>query len=264
MRIRLLSLFLCLVPAACAQAQPVACPAPRPMQFEVLQQVRRSAPAFTQGLEYRGGVLYESSGNVVGTSRVQRIDPRTGAVTTLQDGGNAYFGEGLTILDNRIWQLTYREGRVFQRNLQGQALREFKNPREGWGITHDGQRLIVSDGSDRLFFHRPTDFATTGSVQVRVPGGAIFGLNELEYVKGEIFANVFTTWRIVKLSPQSGCVLAVADLSSLRARLPAAELERLDGESNFVLNGIAHDPATGLFTLTGKYWNYLFTGRFIE
>jgi len=263
MRIRLVAAFLCVFPAACALAQP-ACPAPRPMRFEVTEQVRRSAPAFTQGLEYRDGVLYESSGNVVGTSRVQRIDPKTGAVTTLQDGGNAYFGEGLTILNGRIWQLTYREGRVFQRDLQGRVLREFRNPREGWGITHDGSRLIVSDGSDRLFFHRPSDFATTGSVQVRAPGGSIYGLNELEYVKGAVFANIFTTWRIVKVSPESGCVLAVADLSPLRARMSAAELARIDGESNFVLNGIAYNTATGLFTLTGKYWNYLFTGRFME
>ena len=264
MRVRFLVLFLSLVPAACAEAQPVACPAPRAMRFEVSEQVRRSAPGFTQGLEYRDGVLFESTGNIVGTSRVQRIDPRTGQVTTLQDGGNAYFGEGMTILDDRIWQLTYREGRVFQRDLSGQQLREFRNPREGWGIVHDGRRLIVSDGSDRLWFHRPSDFATLGSVQVRVPDGPVHGLNELEYVKGEVFANIFTTWRIVKIAPATGCILAVADLSGLRARMPAAELARLDGESNFVLNGIAYNPATGLFTLTGKYWNYLFTGRFVD
>lgn len=234
------------------------------MQFEVTAQVRRSEPGFTQGLEYRNGVLFESTGNVVGTSRVQRIDPATGQVTTLQDGGNDYFGEGLTILGDRIWQLTWREGRVFQRDLSGRQVREFRNPREGWGIAHDGRRLIVSDGSDRLFFHRPSDFAEQGSVQVRAPGGPVYGLNELEYVKGEVFANIFTTWRIVKISPRTGCVLAVADLSGLRARMPQAELAHIGAESNFVLNGIAHNPATGLFTLTGKYWNYLFTGRFVE
>ncbi len=234
------------------------------MRFELTGEVRRSAPAFTQGLEFHGGALYESSGNVVGTSRIQRIDLATGKVTTLQDGGNAYFGEGLTVVGDRIWQLTYKEGRVFQRDLSGRALREFRNPRDGWGITHDTARLIVSDGSDRLFFHRSSDFANTGSVQVRHPEGSVFGLNELEYLNGAVFANIFTTWQIVKVSPQSGCVLAVADLSGLRARMAADELARIDGESNFVLNGIAHNPATGLFTLTGKYWNTLFTGRFIE
>jgi glutaminyl-peptide cyclotransferase len=263
MRTSFFALLLSFAATACAQAQP-ACPVPRPMRFEVTGEVKRSDLAFTQGLEFHKGALYESSGNIVGTSRVQRIDPASGKVTTLQDGGNDYFGEGLTILNDRIWQLTYKEGRVFQRDLQGKALREFRNPREGWGITHDAARLIVSDGSDRLFFHRATDFGSTGSVQVRGPAGSVFGLNELEYVKGEIFANIFTTWQIVKIAPGTGCVLAVADLAGLRRRMPAAELARLDSESNFVLNGIAHDPATGLFTLTGKYWGYLYTGRFLE
>jgi glutaminyl-peptide cyclotransferase len=264
MRTRFLAVFFSVAATGCALAQP-SCPAPKPMRFEVTGQVKRSALAFTQGLEFdKGGVLYESSGNVVGTSRVQRIDPASGKVTTLQDGGNAYFGEGLTLFNDRVWQLTYKEGRVFQRDLQGKALREFRNPREGWGITHDASRLIVSDGSDRLFFHRPSDFSTSGSVQVRAPGGSIFGLNELEYVDGAVYANIFTTWQILKIAPQSGCVLAVADLSGLRARMPAAELARIDAESNFVLNGIAYNPATRLFTLTGKYWGYLFTGRFVE
>jgi glutamine cyclotransferase len=101
-------------------------------------------------------------------------------------------------------------------------------------------------------------------VQVRGPAGGIPGLNELEYVNGAVFANVFTTWQILKISPQSGCILAVADLAGLRRRMSGAEQARLDSESNFVLNGIAHNPATGLFTLTGKYWENLYTGRFIE
>jgi glutaminyl-peptide cyclotransferase len=263
MRTRFLALFFSVAVMGCAQAQP-SCPAPRPMRFEVTDEVKRSDRAFTQGLEFHNGLLYESSGNVVGTSRVQRIDPASGKVTTLQDGGNDYFGEGLTIFNDRIWQLTYKEGRVFQRDLQGKALREFRNPREGWGITHDAARLIVSDGSDRLFFFRPSDFAAGGSLQVRGPGGGVLGLNELEYVKVEIFANIFTTWQVVNISPRTGCVLAVADLSGLRARMPAAERARLDAEPNFVLNGIAYNPATGLFTLTGKYWAALYTGRFVE
>lgn len=263
MRTSLLALFLSFVPAACALAQP-ACPAPRPMRFEVTGEVRRSDLAFTQGLEFHNGVLLEGSGNVFGTSRIQRIDPGTGKVTTLQDGGHAYFGEGITVFGGRIYQLTYREGRVFQRDLQGRALREFANPREGWGLTHDASRLIASDGSDRLYFHRPSDFATLGSMQVREGNRSVYRINELEYVGGAVYANVFESWRVVKISPQTGCVLAAADLSFLRTRMPAAERARIDSELNFVLNGIAHNPATGLFTVTGKYWGYLFTGRFVE
>lgn len=263
MRTAIFALLISSLATACAQAQS-ACPAPHTMRFEVTGEVKRSDLAFTQGLEFHDGALYESSGNVFGTSRVQRIELASGKVTTLQDGGNRYFGEGMTVFGDRIFQLTYKEGRVFQRDLMGRPQREFRNPREGWGITHDAARLIVSDGSDRLFFHRPSDFAQLGSVQVRGPGGGVDGLNELEYVDGVVFANIFTTWEIVKISPQTGCVLAVANLAGLRSRMTAAELARLDSESNFVLNGIAWNPATGLFTLTGKYWANLYTGRFIE
>ena len=263
MRIRFLAALLSLIPSGHALAQP-ACPAPRPMRFEVTGEVRRSDLAFTQGLEFHNGVLVEGSGNVFGTSRVQRIDLRTGKVTTLQDGGHRYFGEGITVFGNRLYQLTYREGRVFQRDLAGRALREFVNPREGWGLTHDATRLIASDGSDRLFFHRPSDFALQGSVPVREGTQPVYRLNELEYAGGAVYANVFGEWRVLKISPRTGCVLASADLSGLRARMPAAERDRIDSELNFVLNGIAHNPATGLFTVTGKYWGYLYTGRFIE
>ncbi|HJR57297.1 MAG TPA: glutaminyl-peptide cyclotransferase [Rhizomicrobium sp.] len=264
MRTSLLVAFLSLIPAGCAMAQQAACPAPRPMRFEVTGDVRRSDLAFTQGLEFHNGMLLEGSGNVFGTSRVQRIDLRTGRVTTLQDGGQAYFGEGITVFGNRIYQLTYREGRVFQRDLQGKALREFANPREGWGLTHDAARLIASDGSDRLFFHRPADFATLGSVPVREGNLPVWRLNELEYVDGAVYANVFESWRVLKISPRTGCVLAAADLSGLRARMPVQEQARIASERDFVLNGIAYDPASRLFTVTGKYWGYLFTGRFVE
>jgi glutamine cyclotransferase len=264
MRTSLLAAFLSLIPAGCALAQQAACPAPRSMRFEVTAEVRRSDLAFTQGLEFHNGVLLEGSGNVFGTSRVQRIDLATGRVTTLQDGGNSYFGEGITVFGNRIYQLTYREGRVFQRDLQGKALREFANPREGWGLTHDASRLIVSDGSDKLYFHRPSDFATLGSVPVRAGNIPVYRLNELEHVDGAVYANVFESWQVVKISPRTGCVLAAADLSGLRARMPGQEQARIASELNFVLNGIAYNPATKLFTVTGKYWGYLFTGRFVE
>jgi glutaminyl-peptide cyclotransferase len=263
MRTSLLVLLLLAIPAGCAQAQP-ACPAPRPMRFEVSGQVRRSDLAFTEGFEFHQGALYESSGDVFGTSRIERIDPVSGQATTLVDAGHGYFGEGLTIFGGRIYQMTYREHRVFLRDMAGKALREFTNPREGWGLTHDASRLIASDGSDRLYFHRPGDFSTIGSVQVREGDRGVPMVNELEYVDGAVYANVFETWRVLKISPRTGCVLAAADLSGLRARLPAAERARLDSEANFVLNGIAHDPGTGLFTVTGKYWSYLFTGRFLE
>jgi len=258
-----LALAFCVLTTACATAQPV-CPAPKAMRFEVAGQVRRSDLAFTEGLEFHNGALYESSGDVFGTSRVERIDPVTGKATVLYDAGHRYFGEGLTIFGGRIYQMTWKEHRVFLRDLNGKALREFSNPREGWGLTHDASRLIASDGSERLFFLRPSDFATIGSVVVREGTQAINQINELEYVDGAVYANVFTTWRVLKIDPASGCVLAAADLSGLHARFAQADREVIDSDGNFVLNGIAHDPKTGLFTVTGKYWPVLFTGRFLE
>ena len=263
MRAAFLILALLLTSAACVQAQP-ACPAPKAMRFEVTGQVRRSDLGFTEGLEFHDGALYESSGDLYGTSRIERIDPVTGKATLLYDGGHRYFGEGLTIFNNRIYQMTWREHRVFLRDLSGKALREFHNPREGWGLTHDDHRLIASDGSDRLFFLRPSDFATLGSVAVREGDQAINQINELEYVDGAVYANVFETWRVLKIDPGNGCVLAAADLSSLHGRFGEADREIIDAENNFVLNGIAHDPKSGLFTITGKYWPVLFTGRFVE
>lgn len=263
MRIALLASILSLTMTACAAAQPV-CPAPKPMRFEVSGQVRRSDLAFTEGLEFHDGALYESSGDLFGTSRIARIDPVSGKATTLYDGGHQYFGEGLTIFGGHIYQMTWREHRVFLRDLKGRALKEFKNPREGWGLTHDAGRLIASDGSDRLFFLRPSDFGTIGSVQVREGSQPIGMINELEYVDGAVYANVFETWRVLKIDPASGCVTAVADLSALHGRFTEADRDIIDAESNFVLNGIAHDPKTGLFTVTGKDWPVLFMGRFVE
>ena len=116
----------------------------------------------------------------------------------------------------------------------------------------------------RLFFLSPRDFSTLGSVTVRYGGQPVGNLNELEYVDGAIWANVFESWQVVKIAPATGCVLGVADLHGLYDRLSPDEKAKVDADGNFVLNGIAHDPASGQFILTGKYWPVLFTGRFAE
>jgi len=262
MRTRFIALILSLA-ATPALAQG-GCPAPRTMRFEVTGEVRRSEPAFTEGLEFHDGALYESSGDLFGTSRVVRIDPANGKVTVLYDGGHRYFGEGLTFFGGRLYQMTWREHRVFVYDARGRKLGELSNPREGWGLTHDATRLIASDGSDHLFFLAPETFATLGAVRVMAGDRPVFALNELEYADGAIYANVFQTWHILKIAPATGCVLARADLHGLWDRLSPADKRRVDFDNNFVLNGIARDPKTGLFTLTGKFWPVLFTGRFVE
>ncbi len=241
-----------------------SCPPPAQLEFKVTGELHRDVPGFTEGLEVHDGKLYESTGNVFGDTRINVIDRRTGKVTALRNDRHSYFGEGLTFFGGRLYQMSWREHRVFVFDPEGHPLEELRNPREGWGLTHDASRLIASDGSSQLFFLSPRDFGTLGSVTARYGNQEVPNLNELEYVDGAIWANVFEDWQVLRIAPATGCVLGVADLHGLYDRLTPAEKAKVDADSNFVLNGIAHDPASGQFILTGKYWPVLFTGRFVE
>ena len=262
MRLTLLYVLLSLTVAVPALA--AGCPTPRNMGFHVERQVPRDAIGFTEGLEVHDGSLYESTGDYFGDSRINRIDLKTGKVTTLLNAGKDYFGEGLTFFGNRVYQMTWREHQVFVFDRDMRRLETLTNPREGWGLTHDTTRLIASDGSDRLFFIAPSDFHTIGSVLVRRENNSVSNLNELEYVRGSIYANVYETWQIVRISPRTGCVEAQANLENLRNQMSEADRHRVDFDENFVLNGIAYDPAGARFILTGKYWPMLFVGSFEE
>jgi glutamine cyclotransferase len=252
------SLWLCGGAAAAAPS----CPAPGRMVFEPERQIRRSDVGFTEGLEIHDGALYESTGDFVGYSQVNRIDLATGKVTTLVNGRHRYFGEGLTLFGGRIYQMTWREHQVFVFDREGRRLATMRNPREGWGLTHDATRLIASDGTDKIFFLSPENFSTLGSLAVRLGDESLPRLNELEYADGALYANIFEDWRIVRISPLTGCVEAVADLSGLLDAMRPDDRRRVEFDSNFVLNGIAHDPRTGAFVITGKDWPVLFLGRF--
>lgn len=240
------------------------CPAPKPLVFRMESEVRRDKVGFTEGLEIHDGALYESTGDYFGETRINRIDPKTGQVTTLLNAGKDYFGEGLTFFGGRLYQMTYREHRVFVFDEHMRRLPELTNPREGWGLTHDDTQLIASDGSDRLFFLSPQDFSTRRVLPVFLRDRPVRNLNEVEYVQGAIWANIFESWNIVRISPLNGCVEAVADLTPLRTAMRAADRRTIDADDNFVPNGIAYNPASGQFTITGKYWPMLFTGRFVE
>src|SRR5215813_15392162 len=246
-----------------SQAQ--TCRDPVPLRFEPAAKIVRSALGFTQGLEFRGGELYESTGKIEGTTRINVIS-LNGQVKTLTDLGTSVFGEGLTILNDEIYQLTWQEHQVFVYDLAANRKRSMRNPREGWGLTNDGIHLIFSDGSPSFFYADPKTFAVSKTVRIRTnrPGN-IEGLNELELVGGRLFGNIFQTWNIVRIDPASGCIDGVADLRGLRDRLTADERALLNiDRGNFVLNGIAHDDATGTFYLTGKRWPAIFSGRFSE
>jgi glutaminyl-peptide cyclotransferase len=262
MRALLLCLLLTSLLPGPVAAAPV-CPMPKTLSFQVTRELHRDLPGFTEGLEWHDGAIWESTGDLFGESRINRIDPATGHVTSLVNAGKDYFGEGLTFFGDRTYQMTWREHRVFVFDHLFHHEPELANPREGWGLTHDGSELITSDGSDTLYFLSPRDFSVRRSLKVQVNGQPVANLNELEWVGGAIWANVFEDWHIVRISPATGCVEAVVDLRPLLGRLKPAELRAVEAESNFVPNGIAHDAGTGQFIVTGKYWPALFFGHFV-
>ncbi|MFH1570487.1 MAG: glutaminyl-peptide cyclotransferase [Gemmatimonadota bacterium] len=206
--------------------------------------------AFTQGLVYAGGRLYEGTG-LYGQSSLREVELETGRVLRERRLEAAYFGEGIALVSDRVFQLTYRSRRGFVYRLDDFAtLADFGYTTEGWGLAWDGQRLIMSDGSASLSFRDPGSFAETGRVEVRYSGGDLRNLNELECIGGEVWANIWQTDLIARIAPQTGQVVAWVDLAGL---LTASERSRAD-----VLNGIAADAATGRIFVTGKLWPWLF------
>lgn len=241
------------------------CREPAPLRFEIAGKIERSTPGFTQGLEFRNGQLYESTGRVAGTTQINVIS-LTGQVRTLADLGTAVFGEGLTILNDEIYQLTWQDHQVFVYDLAANRKRTMHNPLEGWGLTNDGAHLIFSDGGPFFHYADPKTFAVRKSVRLRSSrSGDVLGLNELELARGRIYGNIFTSWSIVRIDPASGCIDAIADMRGLRNLMSADEKAQIDTDSgNYVLNGIAYDGGTGLFYVTGKRWTSIFIGRFVE
>lgn len=249
------------------QAQ--TCREPVPLRFETASKIERSEPGFTQGLEFRDGQLYESTGRVAGTTRINLISltgQLPGQVRMLTDLGTTVFGEGLTILNDEIFQLTWQDHQVFVYDLAARRKRAMRNPREGWGLTNDGSSLIFSDGGPSFYYVDPQTFAVRRAVKVRSNRpGEILGLNELELVRGRLYGNIFTTWSIVRIDPASGCIDAIADMRGLRDLMSADEKAQIDTDAgNYVLNGIAHDGGSGTFYVTGKRWKSIFGGRFVE
>jgi glutamine cyclotransferase len=252
--------FVLLATATGAGAQ--TCGEPERMSFQIAGKIVRSEIGFTQGLEFRDGQLYESTGRIGGDTRLNTIS-LNGQVKTLDDLGTSVFGEGLTILNNEIFQLTWQEHQVFVYDMAGKKKREMRNPRDGWGLTNDGARLIFSDGGDSIYYTDPKTFAINKTVRLKTKQpGPVLGLNELEYVRGRIYGNIFTTRVIVRLDPASGCIEAVSDLGLLWNAMTPDERGYAEGPDN-VLNGIAYDAATDLFYLTGKLWKTIFTGHFM-
>lgn len=229
---------------------------PRALTYEVVQAYPHDPQAFTQGLIYENGILYESTG-LYGRSSLRQVDLETGEVLQQADLPEAYFAEGLTDWDDTLVQLTWREQVGFVYNQDDfTQIGTFDYPTEGWGLTQDGDRLIMSDGSSTLFFLDPETYAVTETVSVTDQGQEIVNINELEWVRGEIFANIWQTDDIIRIDPETGEVLGWIDLSGL---LPEEE-RRVDTN---VLNGIAYDPQDNRLFVTGKLWPKLYEIRLV-
>lgn len=207
--------------------------------------------AYTQGLLFDQGVLYEGTG-LKGRSSLRKVELSTGKVLQQIDLPAEYFGEGITIFGDQIYQLTWQSqiGFIYDKTTLEQR-DEFTYPTEGWGITQDGTRLIMSDGTPRLYFRDPATLAELGTVEVHDQNGPVVRLNELEYVQGEVYANIWQTDRIARIDPSNGQVVGWIDLAGL---VPASE--RTNGDA--VLNGIAYLADTDRLFVTGKLWPNLF------
>ncbi|MEN9580794.1 MAG: hypothetical protein RJA70_3803, partial [Pseudomonadota bacterium] len=210
------------------------------------------ASAFTQGLLLSGGSFFESTG-LNGRSSLREVTPRTGAVVRRVDLGKEYFAEGLALVGDTLFQLTWQSGVAFSYDLKTfKSQGSFRYDGEGWGLCYDGARLVMSDGSGTLFFRDPKTFALTGQVAVKLAGRDVTRLNELECVGELVYANVWQTHTILRIDPKSGEVLTQVDASELAREQPGAD----------VLNGIAYDPATQHFFLTGKLWSKVYETAF--
>lgn len=229
-------------------------PAPAMYTYRVVNTYPHDPSAFTQGLVYHDGHLFESTG-LHGESTLRKVRLETGEVLERRALDARYFAEGLTAWQDRLVQLTWQAGRGFVYDLDSlDVVRTFDYTGEGWGLTHDGTRLLMSDGSSTLRWLDPGTFAERGRLAVLDRGSPVSQLNELEYVRGEIWANIWQADRIARISPETGDVIGWVDLAGI---LPAGE--RLHADA--VLNGIAYDEAGDRLFVTGKLWPKLFEIR---
>ena len=224
---------------------------PLNLGYEVISVTPHDTGSYTQGLQIKDGRMFESTGQY-GESSVRELEMATGKVLRKRPFPASIFAEGLTLHDNELWMLTWREKKAFVLEPDTfKQLRTFPYEGEGWGLTSNGSQLIMSDGGSTLDFVSAKDFSVKKSVEVKDAGRTLRDVNELEFVKGAVFANIYRTDRIARIYAESGAVTGWLDLSGLRGRLP--EPNRAEA-----MNGVAYDEKTGHFWVTGKYWSLMF------
>jgi glutamine cyclotransferase len=227
-------------------------PQPKSISYSLGNPFPHDTSSYTQGLVIYKGELYEGTG-LEKKSRLMKVDLTTGKALQSIKLGDQYFGEGITILNDTVYQLTYKNKVVFMYRLKDfKQIGEFTIPTEGWGLTTNGSELIVSDGTSNLNFYEPGTFRLIRTVSLTEAGEMIDRVNELEYIDGYVYANRYQTDQILKIDPVTGVVVAKADLSALgndvRAKYPWVDF----------FNGIAYDSASKKMYITGKLWPWLY------
>ncbi len=245
-------ILLCAVGlVACASRQKTVNQPVGDWSYRIVNTYPHDTGAYTQGLFFSDGSLWESTGEY-GSSTMRRVDLETGRVMLQQTLADNFFGEGAALLGDKIYQLTWLNERAFVWDSATlKPVSQFTYRGQGWGLTTDGTRLYMSDGSANISILDPATFAVKGTFAVRHEGDLLQNINELEWIDGRLWANVYLTNQIVVIDPADGRVEAVIDLSGLTTHLEITS-------DTDVMNGIAHDPATGRIWVTGKRWNKLF------
>jgi glutamine cyclotransferase len=226
---------------------------PKLLTYSILNTYPHDIQAYTQGLEFHNGILYESTG-LYNRSSIRKTNHKTGEVLSKKDLESKYFGEGLTILNGKAYQLTWRENTGFIYNPETlereKTFSYFKNV-EGWGLCNDGEKLYFSDGTETIYILDPETLEEIDHINVYTALTKIPGVNEMEWVNGKIFANIYTKDAIAIIDPKTGAVESVIDFSALRSKV--TQHDKLD-----VLNGIAYNPDTKTLFITGKNWDKMF------
>ena len=224
--------------------------------FSVKNVYPHSEKSYTQGLQYVDGVMWEGTGEW-GESKLQKIDLESGKVEELVSLPRSEFGEGITVLGDRVYQLTWTNGVAHEYNLEGKLLKNHKYAGEGWGLTTDGEKLYMSNGTPDIYKVNPETFKREGKITVTMRGEVVDYINELEWIDGKIWANVYTTDYIIIINPQNGVVEGLINCTNL---LPINDVN----DKTDVLNGIAYDAESKRIFLTGKRWNKLFEVEIIK